>query len=187
VSGRKGSSGHQNLIKYSSRKLLVELVGDDYLSLVLVREQKLDVNSQVEIKGPRFGAQRVARGEVTMYADIACAAVFNQDAKHYFGSEPLNKEMAEIAKKRRMEGNMAAYHKAAVAAYGVMVYIIECEINPRSNLLRDGPKLTGYRLIKQQNNNLVLILSVFEDCKIDNPGVFDFIWRFPKKGGRQNE
>ena len=181
MSGRKGSSGHQNLIKYSSKKLLTELVGDDYLSVTLVREQKLDVQSSVEIKGPRFGAQRVARGEVTMYADIACAAVFNQNAKHYMGSDPLDKEMAKIAKKRREEGNMAAYHQAAKAAYGVMIYIIECEISPRSNLLRDGPKLTGYRLIKQQNNNMVLILAVFEDCKIDNPEVFDYIWRFPKK------
>jgi len=185
MSGRKGSSGHQNLIKYSSRKLLNEIIGDDYLSVVLIREQKLDVSSKIEIQGPRFGTQRVAQGDVTMYADIACAAVFNQEAKHIFGGEPLNPEMAEIAEKIRAEGNMEAYHRAAASAYGVMVYIIECETNPRSNLLRDGPKLTGYRLIKQQNNNLVLILSVFEDCKVDNPDVFDYVWRFPKKGKKR--
>jgi hypothetical protein len=44
---------------------------------------------------------------------------------------------------------------------------IECEINPSSNLLRDGPRLTAYKLIKQQNNNLKLILAVFEGTKVD--------------------
>jgi hypothetical protein len=58
---------------------------------------------------------------------------------------------------------------------------VECEINPSSNLLRDGPRLTAYKLIKQQNHNLILILAVFEGTKVDNPQVFDMIWEFPRK------
>lgn len=80
------------------------------------------------------------------------------------------------------EGNMVEYRQAVRDFYGTMFYIIECEMNPSSNLLRDGPRLTAYKLIKQQNNNLKLILGVFEGTKVDNPGIFDAIWEFPRKG-----
>jgi len=79
---------------------------------------------------------------------------------------------------------MDEYFEAVRSAYGVMSYIIECEINPRSNLLRDGPKLTAYKLLKQKNNNLVLILAVFKGTKVDNPEIFDHIWEFPRKTKR---
>ncbi|GAJ06452.1 unnamed protein product, partial [marine sediment metagenome] len=41
--------------------------------------------------------------------------------------------------------------------------------------------LTAYKLLKQKNNNLVLILAVFEGTKVDNPEIFDHVWYFPKK------
>ncbi len=186
MSGRKGSSGHQNLIDMSSMKLLNEIIGDKWLNIVLIREQPLDVKTRTDIEGVMFGARRVATAEVRMYADIACAVVYDQKAKAYFGAEPIFEHMLPQIEKFKEEGNMAEYFKAVRTAYGTMIYIIECEINPRSNLLRDGPRLTAYKLIKQQNNNLRLILSVFEGTKVDNPGIFDDLWYFPKKGGKVN-
>ena len=182
MSGRKGSSGHQNLICYSSMKLLNELIGDKWLNIVLIRELPLDVRTRTEIEGVMFGMRRVAEASVRMYADIACAVVYDPKAKAYFGAEPLFEHMLPQIEKFREEGNMAEYFKAVRTAYGQMIYIVECEINPRSGLLRDGPKLTGYKLIKQQNNNLRLILSVFEGTRVDNPGIFDDVWEFPRKG-----
>ena len=181
MSGRRGSSGHQNLIQYSSMKLLNEIIGDEWLNVVLIREQPLDVKTRTDIEGTMFGTSRVAQAEVRMYADVACAVVYDQKAKGYFGQEPLFEHMLPQIAKFKEEGNMEEYYKAVRTAYGQMIYIIECEINPRSNLLRDGPKLTAYKLIKQQNNNLRLILSVFEGTKVDNPGIFDDIWEFPRK------
>ncbi len=122
-----------------------------------------------------------------MYADIACAVVFDKNAKRFMSTEPLFPHMLPQIEKFKEEGNMAEYYKAIRTAYGVMIYIVECEINPRSNLLRDGPKLTAYKLIKQQNNNLRLILAVFEETKIDNPGIFDDIWEFPRKRRKKSE
>ena len=185
MSGRKGSSGHQNLIRYSSMKLLNEIIGDEWLNIVLIREQPLDVKTQTEIQGTMFGARRIAQAEVRMYADIACAVVYDQKAKAYFGAEPLFEHMLPAIEKFKEEGDMEEYFRAVRTAYGQMIYIIECEINPRSNLLRDGPKLTAYKLIKQQNNSLRLILSVFEGTKVDNPGIFDDIWEFPRKGNKR--
>ena len=179
MSGRKGSSGHQNLIRYASKRLLDEMVSEKYLSITLVREQPLDVKAETSIKGERFGAHRVAHAELRMYADIACAAVFTPGAQ--WTREPILPEFVDIAEKKFQEGDMVGYYDAIRSAYGVMIYLIECEINPRSGLLRDGPKLTAYKLIKQQNNNLTLILAVFEGTKVDNPGVFDEIWTFPRR------
>lgn len=184
MSGRAGSSGHQNLIKYSSMKLLNEIIGDEWLNIVLIREQPLDVKTRTDIEGVMFGARKVATAELRMYADIACAVVYDQKAKGYFGQEPIFPHMIPKAEEFKGKGMLDEYYKAIRTAYGVMVYIVECEINPRSNLLRDGPRLTAYHLIKQQNNNLRLILSVFKDTKVDNPGIFDDIWFFPKKGGK---
>lgn len=181
MSGRKGSSGHQNLIRMACRKLLNEIVGDDFISITLIQENPLDVKTQTEIMGERLGSHRVAMAEVRMYADIACAVVYSQDAKRYAGVKPVSPRALEVAMKFLKEGKMAEYYKWLRTAYGVVIYIIECEINPRSNLLRDGPRLTAYKLIKQQNSNLVLILAVFEGTKVDNPGIFDAVWEFPKK------
>ena len=189
MSGRKGSSGHQNLIKYASHKLLNEIIGDDYLSLVLIREQKLNVKTDASIVGPRFGSMSVVQTEHTMYADIACAAVFDKNAQIYDGDEREAPwpEQIPIADKFKEEGNMEKYREHIAMAYGKMTYIIECEINPRSNLLRDGPKLTAYRLIKQKVPNFILILAVFEGTKVDNPGIFDDVWEFPRKERKKSE
>lgn len=181
MGGRKGSSGHQNLIRMASKKLLNEVIGKDYLSVTLVRENPMDVKTETEIRGERLGGHRVAMAELRMYADIACAVVYNPDARWAKPREPMYPEMMEQAYTFLDAGDHAKYYDAVRRAYGVMIYIIECEINPRSNLLRDGPRLTAYKLIKQQNNNLVLILAVFEGTKVDNPGIFDEIWEFPRK------
>lgn len=181
MSGRKGKSGHQNLIEMASKRLLNEIVGDKYLSVSIVREQKLDVRSQVSIRGERFGASRIVDAEIKLFADIACAAVFDQQAR-WTHKEPILPEMVQVAKKRKAEGSMDGYYDALKSAYGVVVFIVECEMNPRSSLLRDGPRLTAYKLLKQKNNHLVLILAVFEGTKVDHPNIFDEVWYFPHKG-----
>ena len=183
MSGRKGSSGHQNLIKYASKKLLNEIIGDEYLSVVLIREQKLTVRTDASIAGPRFGSMSVVQTEHNMYADIACAVVFDKDAATYStgGQTPILPETIKIAEKFKAEGDMEKYREYIALAYGKMTYIIECEINPRSNLLRDGPKLTAYQLMKQKVPNFILILAVFEGTKVDNPEIFNDIWEFPRK------
>ena len=61
------------------------------------------------------------------------------------------------------------------------IFVIECEMNPRSNLLRDGVRLTAYKLIKEKNPRFRLILAVYEGTKVDNPGIFDAIWEFPRQ------
>lgn len=180
MSGRKGSSGHQNLIRMASKKLLNEIIGDEYLSITMVRENPLDVKTQTEIRGERLGGHRVAMADLRMYADIACAVVF--DPKASIGREPIFPHLLEQAYKALDAGDRAKYYNLVRRAYGVIIYIIECEINPRSHLLRDGPRLTAYKLIKQQNTNLRLILAVFEGTKIDNPQIFDEVWYFPRKG-----
>lgn len=181
-SGRKGSSGHQNLVRMASQKLLNKIVGDKYLSVTLVREQKLDVKSDVSIQGERFGARRIVSSEVRLYTDIACAAVYDPNSSWLGNADPMNPEMVAVAERKRAEGDLEGYYEAVKSAYGVMVFLVECEMNPRSNLLRDGPRLTAYKLLKQKNNNLVLILAAFEGTKVDNPEVFDEVWFFKKKG-----
>ena len=183
MSGRKGKSGHQNLIQMASKKLLNKIVGDDYLTITFVRENPMDVRTKTEVQGEQFGHYRVALAELRMYADIACAVVYDKNAKIHFDKEVHERpEFADkTADKFSREGNMVEYYKAIRKAYGCVIYIIECEINPKSHLLKDGPRLTAYKLIKQQNNNVVLILAVFEGTKVDNPHVFDEVWYFPKK------
>jgi len=188
--GRRGKSGHQNLIKYASKKLLNEIIGDEYLSVVLIREQYLDIKTEASIVGPRFGAMSVVQTEQRMYADIACAAIFDKNAAIYSSGrknehEVIWPEQVKIAERFKAEGNMEKYREHIGHAYGKMTYIIECEINPRSNLLRDGPKLTAYQLIKQKVPNFILILAVFEGTVVDNPGIFDAIWEFPRKGKKK--
>jgi len=180
MSGRKGKSGHQNLIEMASKKLLNEIVGDKYLSVSIVREQKLDVHSQVSIRAERFGASRIVDSEIKLFADIACAAVFDEQAR-WTHKEPILPEMVKVAKKHKAEGHLDKYYDALKSAYGVVVFIVECEMNPRSSLLRDGPRLTTYKLLKQKNNHLVLILAVFEGTKVDNPEIFDEVWYFPHR------
>jgi len=167
-------------------KLLNEIIGDEWLSITAIRENPLDVKTQTEIHGEIFGGHKIATAEVRMYADVACAVVYNQEARGYFGQKPVFPDMIPVAEEHKKAGKIEEYYKAIKTAYGVMVYIIECEINPRSNLLRDGPKLTAYKLIKQQNNNLRLILVVFEGTKVDNPGIFDDVWEFKRRGDEED-
>lgn len=180
--GRHGKSGHQNLIKMASHRLLNEILGDEYLTVTLVREQSLDIKAQASIVGDRFGAMKILDTEQRMYADIACAATFDQYAKTLERGYEPNVELLKAANRKKEEGDMGKYRDLIRSAFGVMIYIIECEINPRSNLLRDGPRLTAYKLLKQKNPNFILILAVFKGTPIDNPGIFDEIWEFPRKG-----
>lgn len=179
--GRRGTSGHQNLIRMASLKLLNEILGEDFLSVTFVRENPLDVKTQTEVQGDMFGGAKIAAAELRLYADVACAVVYDPHAKWGLRKEDVDPELAKIVNKHFAEGNWKEYRRAVRSTYGVMFYIIECEINPKSNLLRDGPRLTAYKLIKQQNNNLKLILAVFKGTEIENPGIFDAIWEFPRK------
>jgi hypothetical protein len=178
--GRKGSSGHQNLVHMASLKLLNDVLGDDFLQVTFVRENALDVKTQTDVQGSGFGSTRIATAELRLYADVACAVVYDPNSEWALKKD-ADPELVKIVNKHFTEGNMVDYRHAVRDTYGTMFYIIECEINPSSNLLRDGPRLTAYKLIKQQNNNLKLILAVFESTKVDNPGIFDAIWEFPRK------
>jgi hypothetical protein len=180
VGGRKGSSGHQNLVRLASLKLLNEVLGDNFLQVTFVRENPLDVKTQSTVEGSGFGSTRIATAEVRLYADVACAVVYDPNSEWALKKD-TDPELIKIVDKFFAEGKMAEYRHAVRDTYGMMFYMIECEINPSSNLLRDGPRLTAYKLIKQQNNNLKLILAVFEGTKVDNPDIFDAIWNFPKK------
>lgn len=177
--GRKGKPAHQRLVTMAARRLLDEVIGDDWLSATFVRENPMDVRTQTDISGERFGSIKVAMAELRMYCDIACAVVYDEGARALSRSAQPTKELLDRAKVLKDAGLEEKYREAIKAAYGMCTYIVECEINPRSNLLRDGPRLTAYRLIKQQNNNLTLILAVYEGTKVDNPGIFDHIWEFP--------
>lgn len=178
--GRKGSSGHQNLIRMASLKLLNDILGDEFLQVTFVRENALDVKTDTHVEGGGFGSTRIAMAEVRLYADIACAVIYDPNSEWALKKD-ADPELVKIVDKYFAEGNMEEYRRAVRSTYGTMFYIVECEMNPSSNLLRDGPRLTAYRLIKQQNNNLKLILSVFEGTKVDNPQIFDAVWEFPRK------
>ncbi|GAH04158.1 unnamed protein product, partial [marine sediment metagenome] len=71
--GRHGKTAHQNLLKMASYKLLNEILGDDYLSVTIIREQSLDVKAHASIVGDKFGGMKILDAEQRMYADIACA------------------------------------------------------------------------------------------------------------------
>lgn len=181
MSGRKGSSGHQNLIEAASMRLLNQFIGDKWLRISLVREQPLDVKSQAEVRGERWGASEVAMASYRLYADVCAAVVYDKEAAYNVRIDPLPQKILDDLDRIKAEGNMTAYCEQIKKHFGNVIYFIECEINPRSNLLRDGTRLTAYQLIKQQNKNVVLILAVFEGTKVDNPGVFDEIWLFPRR------
>jgi hypothetical protein len=183
MSGRKGTPGHQNLIRMACMKLLNEVLGDDFLSISFIRENALDVKTSTHVNTEHSlgDGYRVATAELRMYADVACAVVYDPDSKWGLQKE-VNPELVKIVNKHFADGKMEEYRSAVRSTYGMMFYIIECEINPASNLLRDGPKLTAYRLIKQQNNNLKLILAVFQGTPIEHPEIFDAVWEFPRKG-----
>jgi hypothetical protein len=164
----------------ASLKLLNEVLGDEFLQVTFVRENALDVKTQSTVEGGGFGSTRIATAELRLYADVACAVIY--DPKSEGGlKKDTDPELVKIVDKYFAEGNMVEYRHAVRDTYGTMFYIVECEMNPSSNLLRDGPRLTAYKLIKQQNNNLKVILAVFEGTKVDNPGIFDAIWEFPRK------
>lgn len=184
--GRQGSSGHRNLVRMASLKLLREILGRDFLSVTFVRENPLDVKTDTKVEGDRFGSMQVAAAELRLYADVACAVVYDPNAKYGLRKGDVDDELSKEVDRQFAEGNMAEYRRLVRTTYGMMFYIIECEINPNSNLLRDGPKLTAYKLIKQQNNNLKLILAVFRGTKVDNPEVFDAVWEFPRKGEKKD-
>lgn len=188
MSGRKGTPGHQNLVRMASMKLLNEILGDAFLSVTFIRENAFDVKTSTQISGEGMlgGGRQVATAELRLYADVACAVVYDPDAKWGLRKD-IDPDLVKIVNKHFANGNMEEYRSAVRTAYGMMFYIIECEINPASNLLRDGPKLTAYRLIKQQNNNLKLILAVFEGTPVEHPEMFDAIWEFPRKGEKPNE
>lgn len=180
ANGRKGTPGHQNLIRMASLKLLNEVLGDVFLSVTFVRENALDVKTQSSIEGGGFGSTKIAAAELRLYADVACAVVYDRTSEWALKKD-VDPELVKVVDKFWAEGNMQEYRHAVRDAYGMLFYIIECETNPNSNLLRDGPRLTAYKLIKQQNNNLKLILAVFEGTKVDNPQIFDAVWEFPRK------
>ncbi len=184
MSGRAGSPNHQYLIRKSSSKLLNEIIGDQFLTIALVREQSLDVKADASISGERLGVHRFLNTEVRLYSDIACVVVFDKDSAYLQNQTPIFEHMLPMIERFKEEGKKDEYYKAVRTAYGAMIYIIECETSPTSNLLRDGPRLTAYRLLKQKNPNFVLILSTFENVKVDHPEIFDHLWRFPrpKKG-----
>lgn len=181
MSGRKGSSGHQNLIEAASMRLLNQFIGDKWLRISLVREQPLDVKSEVDVRGERWGSTNVANAAYRLYTDICAGVVYDKEAAFNARVDPLPKEILDELDRLKAEGNMTAYCEQIRKQFGSVIYLIECEINPRSNLLRDGTRLTAYQLIKQQNKNIVLILAVFEGTKVDNPGIFDEIWEFERK------
>ena len=181
MSGRKGSSGHQNLIRFASKKLLNEVIGDEWLRITLVREQPMDVKSEAQVEGESWGSTRVAMASYRLYADIAAAVVYDPKSNRFVGEKLPKQSQKELARLKE-KGDMANYYEQVRIHYGSVIYFVECEINPRSHLLRDGTRLTAYQLIKQQNKNVVLILAVFEGTKVDNPGVFDEIWTFPRRG-----
>lgn len=178
--GRKGSSWHQNLVRMASLKLLNEVLGDDFLQVTFVRENALDVKTQSTVEGGGFGSTRIATAELRLYADVACAVIYDPNSEWGL-KKNTDPELVKVVDKHFAEGNMVEYRQTVRDFYGTMFYIVECEMNPSSNLLRDGPRLTAYKLIKQQNNNLKLILAVFEGTKVDNPNIFDAIWEFPRR------
>jgi len=178
--GRKGKSAHRRLVELASKKLIDEELAEGWSSITMIRENPLDIQVQTNIKGERFGGWNVAKAEQRNYCDVACAVTYDPK-EGPVPTDPVWPEFMEGANKLLAEGKETEYRDMIRRAYGVSIYIIECEINPRSNLLRDGPRLTAYRLIKQQNSNLTLILGVFEGTRIDNPQVFDMIWEFPRK------
>lgn len=67
-----------------------------------------------------------------------------------------------------------------------LVVIIECEVNPNSNLLSDGVRKTAYKLLKETHKEwFKLILAKYKGVEVSEPEMFDEIWEFekPKTGG----
>lgn len=184
--GRKGKSAHRHLVELASKKLINEELTEGWTSITMVRENPLDIQVQTSVKGERFGGYNVAKAEQRNYCDVACAVTYDPK-EGPTPTDPVWPEFMEKAYKLLSEGKEAEYRDMIRRAYGVSIYIIECEINPRSNLLRNGPRLTAYQLIKQQNTNLTLILATYEGTKVDNPKVFDMVWEFPKKDDEKIE
>ncbi len=181
--GRHGKSAHRRMIELASKRLLNQELEEGWTGITLLRETKLDIKAQTEIRGEKFGNWNVATAEQTNYCDIACAVTYDPNEGRVPDNikEPVFPEIAQLANKALADGDELKYRELIRRAYGRAIYIIECETNPKSNLLRNGARLTAYQLIKQQNRNVFLILAVFEGTKVDNPKVFDAIWEFPRK------
>jgi len=179
--GRKGKTAHRRLVELASKRLLDEELTEGWMQISMVRENPLDIKVDTKIIGEEFGTYSVAAAEQRNYCDVACAVKYDPRVGPIAPRVPIWPELRDRAMKLMAEGKIVEYKDMIRRAYGVCIYIIECEINPRSNLLRNGPRLTAYQLIKQQNTNLTLILAVYEGTKIDNPKVFDMVWEFPRK------
>lgn len=181
--GRRGKSAHRRMIELACKRLINEELEEGWMGINLLRETKLDIKAQTEIRGEKFGNWNVATAEQTNYCDVACAVTYDprEGSMPSNIKEPLFPEIAEMANRALAEGDTVKYREMIRRAYGRAIYIIECETNPKSNLLRNGPRLTAYQLLKQQNRNVFLILAVFEGTKVDNPQVFDAVWEFPRK------
>lgn len=62
-----------------------------------------------------------------------------------------------------------------------LVVIIECEVNPNSNLLSDGVRKTAYKLLKETHKEwFKLILAKYKGVEVSEPEMFDEIWEFEK-------
>jgi hypothetical protein len=62
-----------------------------------------------------------------------------------------------------------------------MVVIIECEVNPNSQLLSDGLRKTAYRMLKETHKEwFKLILATYKGTPVREPEIFDEIWEFDK-------
>lgn len=71
-----------------------------------------------------------------------------------------------------------------------LVVIIECEVNPNSNLLSDGIRKTAYKLLKETHKEWFrLILAKYKGVEVSEPEMFDEIWEFekPSFGVRREE
>lgn len=71
-------------------------------------------------------------------------------------------------------------YKAGKESEGLVI-VIECEVNPNSNLLSDGLRKTAYKLLKETHKEWFrLILAKYEGVEVSEPEMFDEIWEFEK-------
>jgi len=71
-------------------------------------------------------------------------------------------------------------YKAGKESKGLTI-VIECEVNPNSNLLSDGLRKTAYKLLKETHREWFrLILAKYKGVEVSEPEMFDEIWEFEK-------
>lgn len=72
-------------------------------------------------------------------------------------------------------------YKAGKESRGLTI-VIECEVNPNSNLLSDGLRKTAYKLLKETHREWFrLILAKYKGVEVSEPEMFDEIWEFEKE------